>query len=195
MITDALLDLFSLVCGRYPGHVWAPGGFELPCCQRCTGLYVGAFCALVLQALYRPPARAGYVWAHLALLAQLVPCAMYWVPQGPISRTLSGAAFASALVAFLRLLPQEAWPAWLRPKERGNAGYWLGLAASLAGMLALALGGGRPGAVVLSVLTAAGACSLAALALLNLACLARWSWARVFAAHAPHPGAPPSPTK
>ena len=42
---DLLQTIFGWVCGQNPGHTWAPGGLMLPCCQRCTGLYAGAFFA------------------------------------------------------------------------------------------------------------------------------------------------------
>jgi hypothetical protein len=50
-MNQALSHLFSFVCGQCPEHVWTCGDWTLPCCQRCTGLYVGALLAVVWHAL------------------------------------------------------------------------------------------------------------------------------------------------
>ena len=46
---EFLHPIFSWVCGQNLAHSWSPGGELLPCCQRCTGVYVGAFVAALLH--------------------------------------------------------------------------------------------------------------------------------------------------
>jgi uncharacterized membrane protein len=186
-VIEGLTTLFSLVCGRNPDHLWAPGGVALPFCQRCTGLYGGVACALFLLLLLRPAATAGFRWLHLALLLQMAPFGFHWVPQGPLLRTLSGTLFAFGLVGCLLLLPWRWWhtkasahsappvPPVSSPRpavpRRWAAGYVLGLMATAAALPALACWGGRPAATGLSLLAAAGALVLTGLVLMNLALL------------------------
>jgi uncharacterized membrane protein len=171
-MSEWLTQLFSLVCGRHPEHLWAPGGFILPCCQRCTGLYVGAFCAGLIHLLLRPRATPCFLWVHVLLLLQMAPFGFHWVSEGPILRTLSGAGFAFGLVACLWLLPSARW---FRARERRRwdaLEYGLALGVGVALPLALALWGGRAGAVALSALASLGAVTVFGLALLSLALLA-----------------------
>ena len=168
---DWLTSAFSLVCGRHPEHVWAPGGLALPCCQRCAGLYVGAFCAVLIHLLLRPRASSRFLWVHALFLLQMAPFGFHWVPQGPILRTSSGTLFAFGLVACLWLLPgARGSPSGGRrrchPRE-----YALALVASVILPLTLALWGGQAGAVALAVLIGLGAVAVAGLAVLNLALL------------------------
>lgn len=46
---DYLHDVFGWVCGQSQAHTWSPGDVTLPCCQRCTGVYVGAFVAALFH--------------------------------------------------------------------------------------------------------------------------------------------------
>jgi hypothetical protein len=197
-VNDWLTILFSLVCGRDPDHLWAPGELALPFCQRCTGLYVGVFCALLLHVVLRSADSARLRWLHLALLLQMAPFGFHWVPQGPLLRTLSGGLFAFGLVGCLWLLPAARWghkldvSVWCPPFRvfraspdtlkgghrtwRLMARYGLGLILSQLGMLALACWGGRAGGLLLAGLAVAGLLTLVSLAVLNLALLGAGCW-------------------
>jgi uncharacterized membrane protein len=170
-MNDWVTSAFSLVCGQYPEHIWAPGGVTLPCCQRCTGLYAGAFCAVVVHLLTQPHLARVFVWLHLLLLLQMAPFGFHWVAQGPTLRTLSGACFSIAVVAFLWLLPAARWA---HPDDRRHAsvwGYGFALLVCATLPLTLALWAGRAGALSLTLMASLGATALLGLALLNLALL------------------------
>jgi len=91
---DWLHELFASVCGQNLAHTWAPGGQLLPCCQRCTGVYVGT-CAAALVHLATPPAPTRFWrWLHGAFLLFMIPAGFHWLPQGPALRAASIAAAA-----------------------------------------------------------------------------------------------------
>jgi hypothetical protein len=155
---------FSWVCGQSLAHTWSPGGEALPCCERCTGVYVGAFVAALLHLAWRPAPTLRWLGLNGAFLLFIIPSGYYWIPQNPEWRCASGILFGFSLVAFLRLcLPppeSSALPEknsrlsivifavtllsclWLTPllAEHGNllAAYLLGAAAS-GGAVALAV--------------------------------------------------------
>jgi uncharacterized membrane protein len=104
-----LSHLFSAVCGQNPGHTWAPGGLLLPCCERCTGLYVGAGLAAILHLCLRPKHRGRFLEMHGAFLLLMVPFGCHWVPQGPALRTAVGVLFGAGLVTFLSLPLAGYW--------------------------------------------------------------------------------------
>jgi hypothetical protein len=102
-VLDLLHHLFAAVCGQNPGHTWAPGGTVLPCCQRCTGLYVGACVAALLHGLLRPKLTARFLEVHGAFLLAMAPFGWHWLPQGPILRATTGMLFGCAVVTYLWL--------------------------------------------------------------------------------------------
>ncbi len=167
-MNEWLSSAFSLVCGQHPGHIWMPGGIELPFCQRCTGLYVGAACAVALHLLCRLAFTGRFRWLHALFLLQMIPFGFHWLPQGPALRTVTGALFAFGLVAYLLPGPCEELRARRLARSRGAAEYWAGLAVVLAALLATARWGGVAGGVLLEWAGLLGALSLAALVLLNL---------------------------
>jgi uncharacterized membrane protein len=169
-----LSELFNLVCGRAAGHVWAIGGIELPFCQRCTGLYVGATVALVGFLILRPvtsPKATG--WYGLCLL-QMVPLGFHWVPQNDVVRAASGWVFAIGLVGLL-------WRRSDRPEDslRAHAGGWTPrLALVVWGLCLLALlatvrHAGRTGYWLVSAAATVGLAGLILLCLVNLVALFR----------------------
>ena len=113
---EILAHWFAAVCGQDPGHTWAPGGILLPCCQRCTGLYVGAAVAMLLHLWLRPKLTGRFLEIHGAFLLAMVPLGFHWVAQGPVLRTISGVLFGFAVVTFLWLPLSQvvgqrtAWP-------------------------------------------------------------------------------------
>lgn len=165
-MTELLRQVFGLVCGQAPAHTWFPAGAPLPFCQRCTGLYVGAFMAGLIHLALRPQPTRARLWTYGVLLLQMIPLGYHWLPQTAVVRTLSGLAFAFGLVGFFTLLTKPPRPPRLAPE----------LALALAGgVVVLWLGshGGVPGAVVLSAAGAAGLLALAGLAVANIVLLVR----------------------
>jgi len=100
---EVLAHLFDAVCGQNPGHTWMPGGLLLPCCQRCTGLYVGAGLAALLHLWLRPKLDARFLRIHGAFLLFMAPFGFHWVAHGPVMRTITGVLFGFAVVTFLWL--------------------------------------------------------------------------------------------
>jgi len=147
-----------------------PGAVPLPICQRCTGLYAGAAIALILQIWVKPRPTARYLGLHGLFLPLVAPFGLHWVPDGPVPRTLTGALFGFAVVAFLWLPIREA----LKPNCRlfafrdPHRAYGAGLLATLALVPLLAECGGKVGAVLLCVFACGGAVGLSLLVLANL---------------------------
>jgi len=178
-----LLPIFSAVCGENPQHIWAPGGQPLPCCQRCTGLYVAALVAAALHLWFRPRLGKGFLQLHAFFLLQLGLFIFPWMPSSPVWRSISGSLFGFGVVAFLGPAIFD-WCPLSRQSRFSAGGYALGLAGCLGLIPAVAEWGGSPGAFLLMCLVLAGALALAVLASANLArCLltlrvfraARWS--------------------
>jgi uncharacterized membrane protein len=106
---EVLAHWFAAICGQDPGHTWAPGGILLPCCQRCTGLYVGAGAAALLHLWLRPKLSGRFLEIHGVFLVVMVPFGFHWVAQGPVLRTLTGVLFGFGVVTLLWLpLSQRA---------------------------------------------------------------------------------------
>ncbi len=169
--------IFGWVCGQDPGHTWAPGGWPLPCCQRCTGLYVGACMAAVIHVWQCPRLTGRFLEAHGLMLLMMVPFGFHWVAQGPGLRSLSGVLFGAAVFTFLWL---PLGSARVRPKmpeprqQKGavgpthHAAYVLTLAV-IAGSLPLAAHyGGRWAGPLLGTLAGCGFLALISAAAANL---------------------------
>jgi uncharacterized membrane protein len=161
-----LFSIFSLVCGENPAHLWAPGGEVLPCCQRCTGLYVGALVAMGLHLCFKPRASRCWFWIHALFLLQLGFFVFPWMPQSPVLRTISGTLFGFGVVAFL--WPAVVWCPPFRVSRLVPVAYAIGLTTCLGLTPIIAKWGGTPGAFVLMGLLLTGALALAALACANI---------------------------
>ncbi len=177
---DFLHQLFSHVCGQNLAHTWSPGGEALPCCQRCTGVYVGALVAALLH-LARPPQPTGFWrWLNGAFLLFMVPSGFYWIPQNPGLRAASGILFGSGLVAFLWLPLQKIIlpDAELKNSPAQLFAFLLTLLAALIFTPLLGVSENSLAAIVLALLTAGGALTLALLlaADLFLAACGLWRW-------------------
>jgi uncharacterized membrane protein len=168
-VLELLHHLFAGVCGQNPAHTWAPGGLPLPCCQRCTGLYVGALAAAALHLWLKPRLTGRFLWIHGLFLLQMVPFGFHWLPQGPMLRTVTGALFGFGLVSFFWLLPASRGPTGGEPTADK---YFTALALSVVLVLALSVSNSTACAFALTTLAAAGLLILAALALTNLWLLA-----------------------
>lgn len=163
---DVLSHLFAAVCGQNPGHTWAPGGMLLPCCQRCTGLYVGAGVAALLHVWLRPKLTGRFLEIHGVFLLAMAPFGFHWVAQGPALRTASGMLFGFAVVTFLWLPLSSRFTFHVsRPAMQG---YFLVLGAVLVLLPLAASMGGPLAAYALSALITWGALALLALVAANL---------------------------
>jgi uncharacterized membrane protein len=161
---DLLRILFSYVCGQH--NCWVLGGVTVPFCQRCTGLYVGAFCALFLIALFRPRPRAFLYWLHGILMLVMFPFGFHLVQHGGLVRTFTGALFAFGLVYYLALNPLSVRIGW-KDSRRAWVGAYLALIVGTILLLLVSVTWG--GAIVAALLALLGALGLAALVFLALA--------------------------
>jgi uncharacterized membrane protein len=185
---DFLHQLFSHVCGQNLAHTWSPGGEALPCCQRCTGVYVGAFIAALLHLARPLQPTSFWRWLNGAFLLFMVPSGFYWIPQNPELRAASGILFGSGLVAFLWLPLPEKFAIYDLRFTTSNHGpranrksQIVNAAALLAALIFTPLLGASENslaAIALALLTAGGALALALLLAANLFLAARglWRW-------------------
>jgi uncharacterized membrane protein len=185
---DFLHQFFSHVCGQGLAHTWSPGGELLPCCQRCTGVYVGAFVAVLLHLARPPQPTSFWRWLNGAFLLFMVPSGFYWIPQNPELRAASGILFGFGLVAFLWLpLPGKFTICNLRfttknherrVNRKSQIVYASALLAALIFTPLLGASENSLAATALALLTAGGALALALLLAANLFLAARglWRW-------------------
>jgi hypothetical protein len=158
---DLLRILFSNICGQH--NSWILGGVTLPFCQRCTGLYVGAFCAFLFIVFFRPRPGAFLYWLHGIFMLVMFPFGFHLVQHGGLVRTFTGALFAFGLVYYLALNPLSVRIGWKDGRQ-----VWAYL-SFIAGAIVLLLASvSRGGAFVAAVLAGLGALGLAALVFLTL---------------------------
>ena len=83
---EPLREIFSYVRGHE--HNWVPGGVDLPFCQRCTGLYVGAAppCSI---SVVRAKAHERRPRLHGICLLLMIPFGYDLVAQTGEERTLN----------------------------------------------------------------------------------------------------------
>jgi len=181
--------IFGAVCGQNPDHTWAPGGFLLPCCQRCLGLYAGAGIAALLHLWLRPRFTGRFLEVHGGFLLLMAPFGFHWLPQGPMLRTITGVLFGFGIFAFLWLPMSRKfadWPSRARPirpclqdrtgariaphpSQRNTIAYALGLALTAVMVPLLAACGGHGIAYALSSLICFGLAALAVVIFGNFA--------------------------
>jgi hypothetical protein len=184
---EVLNHLFGALCGQNADHTWAPGGVLVPCCQRCTGLYVGA-CVAALSHLFLKPRLTGrFLGLHALFLSLVAPFCFHWLPQGPILRTVTGSLFGFAVVTFIWLplasclnrssrnnAALTPWASYRGGQINLSAGtselgsYLIFLAGALVALPGLGAYGGKAGGYLLSAMAFAGAITLAALTVGNL---------------------------
>jgi uncharacterized membrane protein len=197
---ELLRHVFGWVCGQNPAHTWSPGGELLPLCQRCTGVYVGAFAAALLHLARRPAPAPRWLWLNGAFLLFIMPSGFYWIPQNPELRCASGILFGFGLVAFLWLtLPKHCFRGSRGDEAQTEIGsqkskienksepphvgscklFVASLLATLALTPVLAENGNAAAAKILTAACVAGALALTALLLANLFFLLRWLFRRI----------------
>lgn len=166
-----LTDIFSLVCGQI--HCWAPGGVQMPVCERCLGLYLGAVWSLVLVLAVRAHPTRALLWLHgLAMLA-MIPFGYHLVPHGPAMRTVTGFVFGLGMVYYLTLAPGETLRLERLAKSRAAIPYVVVALAPLPLVLVSVQYGPLLAGSVLAVLAVAGLAVTALLALANGVSLCR----------------------
>lgn len=180
-MSATLASWFSQVCGQHPEHIWAPAMNALCCCQRCTGLYMGALVGLLAHVWWRPRMNGRFLAIHGWFLAAMVPLGFHWVPQGPVTRTVSGFVFALAIVTYLRLpgaVTETGKEGGAKDVRWAAVGYWGFAAMTLALTLELARSTLAGAAWMLDAGIVLGALTLAGLVLRQVVHLARWagSW-------------------
>lgn len=204
-MTELLRHLFGWVCGQDLAHTWSPGGELLPLCQRCTGVYAGAFIAALFHLARRPPPTPRWLWLNGSFLLFMLPSGFHSIPQNAELRCASGILFGFGLIAFLWLtLPQyffcssrgneaqfeiinkSAPPSTSASLPRdthigSNTIFAASLIVALVLTPLLAENGNAIVAGILTVACVGGALGLAALLLANLSFLLRWLAGKVFA--------------
>ena len=177
---DSFHQIFSWVCGQGLAHTWSPCGELLPCCQRCTGVYAGAFVAALLHLICPPKATSFWLRLNGLFLLFMIPAGYHWFAQGPTLRAASGMLFGFGLVAFLWLpLLSNILPEAERKNSRSQLEiFFVALLAALVGTPLLGASGIAFAATALALLTAGGALALALLLAVNLFLAARglWRW-------------------
>ena len=185
---DFLHQLFSFVCGQSLAHTWSPGGEVLPCCQRCTGLYVGAFTAALLHLARAPQPTRFWRWLNGSFLLLMIPAGYHWFPQSAAVRAASGILFGFGLVAYLWLPLLEKFTIYdlrftsagheRRVNRKSQIANALVLLTALVGTPLLGESETPLAAAVLTLLTAGGALALAMLLAANVWFAARglWQW-------------------
>lgn len=157
--------LFSFVCGQQ--HCWVLGGQALPLCQRCTGLYVGVFCALILVFVFRPRPSAWLYSLHGLFMLIMFPFGFHLVAHGGVMRTFTGALFAFGIVYYLVLNPFTLLHAWSAAGPCRVFSYFSCLGVSIGLLLCAVLAGGNVTALVLSTLAISGLAALVMLTAVN----------------------------
>ncbi len=164
-----LRELFSHICGQQ--HCWIVGGQALPFCQRCTGLYVGAFCAFILILIFRPRPNVFLYWIHGIFMLVMIPFGFHLVAHGGLIRTCTGALFGFGLVYYLVLNPFTAWHAWKADTAWRTGAYVLLIATLLPLLLPTVRLGGGLSALALTLLGVFGFATLSLLTALNFVVL------------------------
>jgi uncharacterized membrane protein len=177
---DVLHEFFSSLCGQNLAHTWSPGGEALPCCQRCTGVYVGALVAALAHLAARPQPTSFWRWLNGAFLLFMIPAGFHWLPQGPELRAASGIVFGFGLVAFLWLpLQTNILPdAEVKNSPARLFVFYTALIATIVGTPLLGESENLFAGATLALLTAGGALALGLLLAANLFLAARelWRW-------------------
>jgi len=169
-----LHEIFSWVCGQQ--NNWLVGGGELPFCQRCTGLYVGAIPALLLCLYFRPKATRRMLWVHGMLLLLMVPFGYHLVPQTAVIRMLTGQLFAIGLVYYLVLLVFDRWEGWRALTRIEEVVYFLIAGCTLLLSQMAVRWGGREAYTILSLMGVGGLLVYVALVAGSLVLLGEAFW-------------------
>jgi uncharacterized membrane protein len=89
---EFLTEIFSYICGR--NRCFVIDGAALPVCQRCLGLYVGAFFTLSWLILTRTYRRGLPSWSvtmlHIAMILTAMVGGIHLLDLGPRWRLLCG---------------------------------------------------------------------------------------------------------
>ncbi len=92
----AIYTFFSVICHQLPVRSWFLAGDPLAACIRCTSIYAGFLCALVLRI---PPMR-WFLRVSIAVLVLEVTAARLWIDI-ELARTVSGLLLGLASAGFV----------------------------------------------------------------------------------------------
>ncbi|MBP8304003.1 MAG: DUF2085 domain-containing protein [Phycisphaerae bacterium] len=97
--------LFSLICHQDPDRSFTIAGTVLPCCQRCTGLYLGLAVGLMVQLLSASYKRGlppkGILYTLIACLLVMPVFGFHLLDPGPGWRFWTGLIYGDALAYLL----------------------------------------------------------------------------------------------
>lgn len=167
-------DFFSFICGQV--HTWSVRGVPLPFCQRCTGLYIGGFYAIVLILLFRPRPTQTCLWIHGAFLLVMAPFGYHLVQQNELGRTITGQLFGAGLAYFLILSPADMLPRAPRFLVRSEWMYFTGLSIGVPILLLVLRFGGPLVYATLAFCGLLAAMAFALLCLTNLGIVGTQVW-------------------
>jgi hypothetical protein len=141
----------------------------MSCCQRCSGLYIGAAVALALHLCLRPKLNGRFLGVHGAFLLIMVPFGFHWLPQGAALRAMTGVLCGFAITTFLWLMPATRLGGQDN-RQRGRSAWRYGLALG-ATLLVLPVAANSGGPIVgrgLNGLAVVGFLCLGVLAVINV---------------------------
>lgn len=163
---EFLRIFFSYICGQQ--HTLVLGGITLPFCQRCIGLYVGAFVAIALVSWLRPRPGAFFYWLHGVFMLVMFPFGFHLVDHGALVRTFTGTLFAFGMVYFLMLNLLTRFHGW-KPESRLRLALYLILLSVATLSLLVMIRYGQDGvAISLAVIGLLGFAGIATLTAANL---------------------------
>lgn len=124
MTEQAILELFSHVCGQSPARSFSVDGHLLPVDQRCLGLYLGAVITglwLTVSGVWRMglPGR-GLVALHFGLLVLIVLGGWHIIDPGPTWRLALGLFTGHITMIWLIGGARDIWTATLTDSASGG---------------------------------------------------------------------------
>lgn len=175
---DLLRHLFSHLCGQV--NCWHAAGVTSVACQRCTGLYIGAFISAALFVLFRARATSLSLWLHGLAMLTIIPFGFHLVPHGAVVRAMTGQLFGYGMTYYLLLIPADRFDLWRQSVPRISLlWYPIVLALAVVMVLLMATSGRSYEIVFLSVLSFLGLMTITYLITWNLLILAATGWIRL----------------
>jgi uncharacterized membrane protein len=125
-----MLDhIFSLFCSQIPDRSFMIVGHFLPCCQRCTGVYLGmgisALYLLVSRLCGKPMPSRRIIHMNVLGIALMPIFGLHLLDPGPAWRLWSGLLFGNGLI-FLMLPATEILVRGYRSEYIRHRSGWLG---------------------------------------------------------------------
>lgn len=109
MINDFIQQIFSHLCHQEVDRCWIFGGLPIAFCQRCTGVYLGAFFMAFILPLARFKPTKKIIFIHAIFILQMIIFGLHLIPHNGSVRTISGQIFIYGVIYFLWLNIQNRW--------------------------------------------------------------------------------------